>query len=72
MTTTPIFLSEKDVKVFKDFQRHYALIGLLESLGVFDMTSGSVEIHFDSWGKIGHIEVHRHYRPSPGLEAGNK
>lgn len=62
-TLTPVYLSPDDVLAFTKFQRHYALIGLLESLGVFDIVSGSAEIHFDSQGNIGSVDIKRHYRP---------
>lgn len=62
-TLTPVYLSAADIVAFKKFQKHYALIGLLDSLGVFDITSGSAEIHFDSMGNIGSVDVRRHYRP---------
>jgi len=63
MKTTTIQLSDQDAASFVAFQRHYSLIKLFESLGVFELTNGSVQVDFDGNGKIGHVEIHRHYRP---------
>lgn len=62
-TLTTVQLTATDALAFINFQKHYALVQLLESLGVFGITSGSCEIHFDSQGQIGSVDVRRHYRP---------
>lgn len=67
VTLTPIYLSPVDAEAFKKFQKHYNLIGLMESLGVFSITNGSAEIHFDSQGNIGSVDIRRHYRPKDVL-----
>lgn len=54
---TTVQLSEKEAKLF-------IMMQLLESLGVFDIKSGSVNIHFDKDGKIGSVEVNKTYRLS--------
>ena len=63
MELTTIYLNPVDVEVFKNFQKHHALIGLLDSIGAFDIKSGSVTIHFDSLGNIGSVDKHQHYKP---------
>ncbi len=63
MNLTPVFLTPEDVLVFQAFQKHYTLIGLLDSLDVFGIRNGSVTIHFDTNGKIGSVDKHQHYRP---------
>ncbi len=60
---TNIHLTDEDALKFIKFQKHYALIGLLDSLGAFDILNGSVQIHFDSQGKVGSVEVHKYFRP---------
>ncbi len=55
-------LSQGDAMLFVKFQKHHALISLLESMQAFDITNGSVEIHFDNLGRIGSIDKHQHYR----------
>ena len=56
-------LTEEEAKLFVRFQKHYALVKLLEELGAFDVKNGSVEIHFDSFGGIGSVDKRQHYRP---------
>lgn len=63
MTMTTVQLSPEDALTFIAFQKHYAFIKLMESLGVFAITSGSVEVHFDGMGQIGSVDVRRHFRP---------
>ena len=62
MKTTPIYLSELEAKQFIQFQKHYALIGLLESMDAFALRGGSVTIHFGIMGEIKTIEKHEYYR----------
>lgn len=59
---TPIYLSPEDTVVFQKFQRHYTLIGLLDSVGAFDIRSGSVTINFDAQGQIGSVDKHVHFK----------
>lgn len=58
VTTTAIYLTDNEAKQFVDFQKHYTLIGLLQSINAFDIKSGSVTIHFDKIGAIKGIEKH--------------
>lgn len=60
--TITIFLTEEEAKRFVQFQKHYAIIGLLESVDAFKLINGSVTIHFDALGKIGAIEKHQDFR----------
>lgn len=52
----PIFLTEEEAKQFLNFQKHYNIVGLLESVKAFDIKSGSVTIHFNSAGQIKGVE----------------
>lgn len=56
-----IELTEFDAKLFLQFQKRYAFVKLMESLGIFDVTTGSVTVHFDSKGQIGAVEVNKKY-----------
>lgn len=58
-----ILLTPDEALAYATFQKHHALIRLLDGLGVFDIRSGSCEIHFNSMGGIGSVDVRRHYRP---------
>lgn len=51
-----IELSEEEAKQFKEYQEHHTQIRVLIDRGVFDITSGSATIHFDSDGIIRKIE----------------
>lgn len=41
--------------------KHYTFIKLLESVGVFELKSGTVTISFDKFGRVGNIDVNKHY-----------
>lgn len=57
-----ILLTDEQAKQFIIFQKRYALFGLLESIGAFDIRGGSVEVHFSKLGEISGIDKHEHYR----------
>lgn len=59
---TPVYLTEEECQQFITFQKHRALIGVLDSVGFFQLKSGSVTIHMDSNGKIAGVEKVNHYR----------
>lgn len=61
-TKTAVYLTEEEALAFVQFQKRRAFMALLESLHVFDIRSGSVEIHFDAMGQIGSVDIHRHFR----------
>lgn len=42
--------------------KHYAFIKLLESLGVFELKKATLVINFDDEGKIGSIDINKHYK----------
>lgn len=48
--------------MFVLFQKQYALIQALDSLGAFEMRNGSVTIHYDSIGKIRSMEKKQQFR----------
>lgn len=58
---TLVELSEFDAKLFYQFQKNYTFIKLLDSLGIFDLKTGNVVLHFDASGKIGAVEVNKKY-----------
>lgn len=59
---TPVYLTDEECQQFIKFQKHRALIGLLDSIGFFTLKSGSIQIHIDSNGKIAGVEKMEHYR----------
>lgn len=52
---TTIEITEQEAKLF-------VMMQLLQSLGVFDIKSGSVTIHFDKDGKIGSVDINKTYK----------
>lgn len=62
LPTTAIYITEEEAKRFVTFQKHYALIGLLDSLGAFDIKSGSIKINFNDKGMVSTIEKNEVYR----------
>lgn len=59
---TILQLSEADAKLFIEYQKRYAFVKLLESVGAFDLKSGTLTVNFNNVGEIGSVEVHKHYR----------
>jgi hypothetical protein len=59
---TTIQLTPEEAKLFIQFQKRYLFMQLLESLGVFNVKSGYVTIHFDNLGGIGSVDIQRHYK----------
>ena len=59
---TTVELSKADALLFAEFQKRHAFIKALESIEAFSIRSGSLTINFDAMGKIGSMEVHKHYR----------
>ncbi len=55
MILTTIQVNEQEAKLF-------VMMQLLQSLGVFDIKSGHVTVHFDKDGKIGSVEINKTYR----------
>lgn len=59
---TMIQLTPEDAALFIQFQKRYAFMNLMESLGAFKIKSGYVTVHFDNMGEVGSIDVQQHYR----------
>lgn len=59
--TTPVYLTEEEAKMFLQFQKHFTLIGLLESVKAFDIKSGSVTLHFNALGEIKGVDKREHF-----------
>lgn len=57
-----IQLTTEDAARFVQFNKHYALIGLLESISAFDLRNANVVMHFNDFGEIKTIEKHEYYR----------
>ncbi len=64
---TTVQLSKKDALEFVRFQKHYAFVELMDSLGVFNVQNGTVEIHFDQFGQIGSVDIKRRFRMPKGV-----
>lgn len=59
---TSVQLTPEEALLFIQFQKRFSFMQMLESVGAFDIRSGSVEIHFDNLGGIGSVDIHRHLR----------
>jgi len=59
---TTIELTEDEAKLFLEFQKRFAFVQLLDSIKAFQMKSGSITIHFDSFGQIASVDKQEHYR----------
>lgn len=60
---TIVELTPIEAQSFVIFQKHRALIGLLESINAFKIKNGSVTIHFSRLGEIVSIEKNEHFSP---------
>lgn len=60
---TVIELTTIEAQSFVQFQKHRALIGLLESIKAFDVKNGSVTVHFSRLGEIVSVEKNEHFSP---------
>lgn len=63
LQTTAVYLTDEECAQFIIFQKHRALIGLMESIGAFNITNGSVRIHFGNMGHIVGVDKQEHYKP---------
>lgn len=61
-TLIKVELSPEDAVLFKEYMKRYAFMKLLESIGAFNMKSGSLVVHFDNLGQIASIDKQEHYR----------
>lgn len=61
-TLTTITLTPEDAQLFIQFQKRFAFMKLLDSMGAFDIRSGSLTVHFTNTGEIGSIDKHQHFR----------
>ena len=60
---TTIELTPEAAVLFLEFQRRYAIIEILNKLGVFEIRGGSFTVHFDANGKLGTVEKHEYFKP---------
>ena len=58
---TTINLTHEDAQQFVRYQKHKALIDLLENVGAFDMKGGSITLHFGISGEIKTIDKHEYF-----------
>jgi hypothetical protein len=65
MQTEPIlitvFLNPTEAELFKKFQKHFTLVGLLDSVDALDIKNGSIRINFDHEGKIRSLDKQEHF-----------
>lgn len=59
-----VYLTNDEARQFVTFRKHFTMVNLMESLGVFNIKDGSVEIHFDRLGQIAKVDIHSHFRPN--------
>ena len=52
-----IHLTEEEAKSFVLFQKHRALLKLLEDAGFFVMKDGQVTIHKDRFGSVRKVDI---------------
>lgn len=60
---TTIQLTPIEAQSFIAFQKHRALIGLLESIGAFNILGGNVTIHFNRLGEIQSVKKEEYFTP---------
>lgn len=60
MDNITVYLTPEDAQLFLQFQKRYLFMKVLENIGVFDLKSGSIEIHFTNLGEIGSVDLHKH------------
>lgn len=60
--TTALYLTQDEVEQFILFQKRRAFMGLLESMGAFNIKDGSITIHFNHMGEIKTVDKHEVYR----------
>lgn len=61
---TVVELTPLEAQTFIAFQKHRALIGMLESIKAFDIKGGSVTIHFSRLGEIISVDKQEHFSPN--------
>jgi hypothetical protein len=59
---TIVYLTPEDAEAFINFQKHFSFIQILETLGVFQIRNGSVTINFDGVGRVGSVDMYRHFK----------
>lgn len=63
---TTIHLNSEDAFLFREFQRHYQLIGYfvgyLESMGTDRIQNSKIELDIDNMGIINHASITKHFR----------
>ncbi len=53
-----ITLTDEEAESFKRFRQYQGVFEILDRSGVFAITNGSAELHFDSTGQIASINTH--------------
>lgn len=54
-----ISLTDEEAISFKRWRQYQDTFGILSNAGVFNLSNGSAELHFDSEGKIAAINIHQ-------------
>ncbi len=62
MELTTVQLSKEDAVLFVEFQKRFAFIKLIESIGGFQLRNGHIEIHFDKYGTIASVNKFEHFK----------
>ena len=55
-------LTDEEVKIFRDIQKYYAILHILNKNNVFGLTSATLTLHFDGQGKIVKIDKTEYLR----------
>jgi hypothetical protein len=56
-----IQLTNEDAELFLEFQKYYALFGLLKSIDAFSLQNGSVTINFNYLGQIKSVNKQQNF-----------
>ncbi len=59
---TTITISKEEARLFVEFQKRFAFMKLLESIGAFQMKSASLTVNFDPLGRIASLQKNEHYK----------
>lgn len=61
-TNITIFATDQTAQQFLTFQEHFDVFQALEKYNAFEIKSGYATLHFDSLGRVGSVDIFRHYK----------
>ncbi len=60
-----VIMTEEEARLFILFQKHHKFMELMEASGGFNVSGGSVTIHFTNTGEVGSFDVNRRFKVIP-------